>query len=209
MIGWLSGKVLLRDPRSGAVVVDVGGVGYEVRVSIQTLAAVGEVGSTVTLWIYTHVREDTLALFGFASPLEKELFLRLLDVPKVGPKNAMAVLGGLPLPELVRSLVRGEPGTLQKIPGIGKKTADQVLLSLKGKLDAIDAALSPGEAPAPAAAAGDGDAALADEVRLVLEGLGWRAKEVDAALAKALADGAGERSIDAVVRRALALLMER
>jgi len=209
MIGWLSGKVLVRDPRTGTVVLDVGGVGYEVRVSIQTLGSVGAVGSSLALWVHTHVREDMIALFGFASPLEKELFLLLLDVPKVGPKHAMAVLGGLPLPELVRSLCRGEEGTLQKIPGIGKKTAEQVLLSLRGKLDAIDAALSPGEASAPAPAAASGDQALRDEVRMVLEGLGWRAKEVDGALAKVLTKGAGELSIDEVVRRALAQLMER
>ncbi|MCA9638173.1 MAG: Holliday junction branch migration protein RuvA, partial [Myxococcales bacterium] len=134
MIGWLSGQVQIRDPRSATVTVDVGGVGYEVRVSIQTLGSIPAVGERCELWIHTHVREDIIALFGFASAAERELFLRLLGVPKVGPKNAIAVLGGLPFGELVTCLAAGEQGKLEKIPGIGKKTAEQILLSLKGKL---------------------------------------------------------------------------
>ncbi|MBK8266048.1 MAG: Holliday junction branch migration protein RuvA [Nannocystis sp.] len=209
MIGWLSGKVLHRDSRGGSVVLDVGGVGYEVRVSIQTLAAVGEPGSGCSLWIYTHVREDALALFGFSSPAEKELFLLLLDVPKVGPKNAMAVLGGLPLGELARSLASGEHGTLQKIPGIGKKTAEQIVLSLKDKVQALAALYPEAGVAAASPAPVSEDEGIVGEAKMVLEGLGWRAREVDAALAKVSSGDGKAPSIDELVRRALAQLMER
>lgn len=210
MIGWLKGQVVLRDPRAAVVIVDAGGVGYEVRVSLQTMASIPEVGEAVTLWIHTHVREEVFALHGFANLAEKELFLRLLGVPKVGPKNAMAVLGGMPHADLLACLAGGDAGKLEKIPGIGKKTAEQILLSLRGKVLAIDA----GGGAAVAASAPEAAATLEEEARLVLVGLGWRQREVDAAIASVVKSSAwksGEvgRSLDELVRRALAELMAR
>jgi len=206
MIGWLSGQVLVREPHRGTVTLNVGGVGYEVRVSIQTLGAVAEEGEPCSLWIHTHVREESLALYGFTTPAERQLFLMLLSVPKVGPKNAIAVLGGLPTDELLRCLAVGEQGRLEKIPGIGKKTADQILLSLKDKVLSL---LDPSEETPAVKARPD---AVAEEANAVLVGLGWRAKQVDKALATVTSSAAWEESpgtLDELVRRTLAQLMER
>lgn len=210
MIGWLSGVVLVRDPAQGVVVINVGGVGYEVRVSLQTLAAVGEPDELCTLWVYTHVREDMLLLFGFATPLEKELFLLLLGVPKVGPKHALAVLGGFPFAELVEHLKTNRQDQLQKIPGIGKKTAEQILLSLGDKV----ASLAAPSAAAPSAAAGEragGGSALQEDAKAMLVDLGWRLKEVETAIARVVAAGWSDEggTLDDLVRRALAQLMDR
>lgn len=207
MIGWLSGVVLARDAAQGLVVLNVGGVGYEVRVSLQTLADVGEPDELCTLWIYTLAREDQLALYGFATPTEKQLFLMLLGVPKVGPKHALSVLGGFPFAELLEHLRTARHDQLQKIPGIGKKTAEQILLSLGDKV----AALAPDPelaAPAtPAARPSD----LQEDAKSVLVDLGWRLKEVEMALARVVAGGWQDTggALDDLVRRTLAQLMDR
>lgn len=209
MIGWLSGVVVARDPAAGVVVLNVGGVGYEVRVSMQTLAEVGDLDELCTLWIHTYAREDQLTLYGFASPAEKRLFLLLNGVPKVGPKHALAALGGFPFAELVDHLRQGRHDQLQKIPGIGKKTAEQILLSLGDKVG--DLVVASDATTAPAAPRSDGGSAMQDEARAVLVELGWRLKEVDTALARVVAagwkDDAG--ALDDLVRRTLAQLMER
>ncbi len=207
MIGWLSGVVVARDPAQGVVVINVGGVGYEVRVSLQTLAEVGDLDELCTLWVHTYVREDQLVLYGFASPAEKKLFLLLNSVPKVGPKHALAALGGFPFAELVDHLRQNRPEQLQKIPGIGKKTAEQILLSLGDKV----ADLVADDASAPSAPRSDGGSAQQDEARAVLVELGWRLKEVDTALAKVVAAGWKDEqgALDDLVRRTLAQLMER
>ena len=208
MIGWLSGIVVARDPAQGVVVINVGGVGYEVRVSMQTLAEVGDLDELCTLWIHTYVREDQLLLYGFATPAEKRLFLLLNGVPKVGPKHALAALGGFPFNELVEHLRQGRHDQLQKIPGIGKKTAEQILLSIGDKVHDLG---SPGEAvTAPAGPRTDGGSPQQDEARAVLVGLGFRLKEVDTALVRVVAAGWDEGgTLDDLVRRALAHLMER
>jgi len=208
MIGWLSGIVVARDPAQGVVVINVAGVGYEVRVSMQTLAEVGDLDELCTLWIYTYVREDQLLLYGFATPAEKRLFLLLNGVPKVGPKHALAALGGFPFNELVDHLRQGRHDQLQKIPGIGKKTAEQILLSIGDKVHDLG---SPGEAvTVPATPRTDGGSAQQDEARAVLVGLGFRLKEVDTALVRVVAAGWDEGgTLDDLVRRALAHLMER
>lgn len=210
MIGWLSGIVIHRDARQGVVILNVGGVGYELRVSLQTLAEVGEPDELCALWVHTHAREDQLALFGFATQAEKQLFLLLTEVPKVGPKHAMAVLGGFPLPELVDHLAQRREAMLTKIPGIGKKTAEQILLSLSDKLPALAEELGAGEhPPAPAAPAPAEPPAVVEEAKQVLVDLGWRVKEVEVALAKLTAAGTVTASLDDLVRRTLAQLMER
>ncbi len=207
MIGWLSGVVVARDAAQGVVVLNVSGVGYEVRVSLQTLAEVGDLDELCTLWIHTYVREDQLLLYGFASPQEKRLFLLLNSVPKVGPKHALAALGGFPFAELVDHLRQGRHDQLQKIPGIGKKTAEQILLSLGDKVGDLGV----GETTTVSAPRSDGGSALQDEARAVLVELGWRLKEVDTALLRVVAAGwsDGDGALDDLVRRTLAQLMER
>lgn len=211
MIGWLSGVVVARDAAQGVVVLNVSGVGYEVRVSLQTLAEVGDLDELCTLWIHTYVREDQLLLYGFASPAEKRLFLLLNSVPKVGPKHALAALGGFPFAELVDHLRQGRHDQLQKIPGIGKKTAEQILLSLGDKVGDLASFPGGGEVTSVSAPRTDGGSALQDEARAVLVELGWRLKEVDTALARVVAAGWHDEdgALDDLVRRTLAQLMER
>jgi len=209
MIGWLSGIVVHRDARQGVVILNVGGVGYEVRVSLQTLAAVGDPDEHCALWVHTHAREDALMLFGFSTQAEKQLFLLLTGVPKVGPKHAMAVLGGFPPAELVDHLTQGREVMLTKIPGIGKKTAEQILLSLGDKVAAFADELGGGPRSPTPAKAEPGPPAIIEEAKQVLVDLGWRVKEVEVALAKLTAGGPVTASIDDLVRRTLAQLMER
>jgi Holliday junction DNA helicase RuvA len=202
MIGWLGGTVRTRDPVTGFVTIEAGGVGYQVIVSWQTFARVSEVGTRCELWIHTHVREDVLALYGFATPEEKRMFQLLTSVPQVGPKNAIGVLGGFPLPELLQAIADGERATLERIPGVGRRTAERILLDLKDKVEALRA---PQERTPDVTSGGP----LPDDARAVLVNLGWKIKQVDAALAKALDDKDPPTELDPLVRRALSLLMSR
>lgn len=205
MIGWLSGTVRARDPLAGEVILDVGGVGYQITVSLQTLGAVPEIGETCTLWIQTHVREDVLALFGFADPTERRAFRLLIGVPQVGPKLAIAVLGGFPLGELLAAIEAEHRTLLERIPGVGKRTAERILLDLKDKVAPLREAI--GAAVGPADSGVHPSSSFADDARAVLVNLGWKAKDVDAALTKA--DDGQPGTLDALVRRALAHLMSR
>ncbi len=200
MIGWLSGIVRARDPLAGEVILDVGGVGYQLTVSLQTLAAVPSNGESCELWIHTHVREDVLALFGFGDVTERRAFRMLVGVPQVGPKLAIAVLGGFPLPELLAAIEAENRALLERIPGVGKRTAERILLDLKDKVGA----LAPTSVPKKPSAA---TSSFGDDAREVLVNLGWKVKEVDVALGKA--DDGSHASLDSLVRRALALLMAR
>ena len=118
-----------------AVVVDCGGVGYELAISVTTFTEIGEVGAEARLHVHTHVREDALLLFGFAEVTEKRLFEKLLTISGIGPKLAITVLSGISADRLVGAIRGGDHATLTKIPGIGKKTAERVVLELKDKLD--------------------------------------------------------------------------
>ncbi|MBK6917246.1 MAG: Holliday junction branch migration protein RuvA [Deltaproteobacteria bacterium] len=205
MIGWLSGTVFAREPIAGEVILDVGGVGYQIAVSLQTLAAVPECGRPCALWIHTHVREDALALFGFADPIERRAFRLLLGVPQVGPKLAIGVLGGFPLAELLAAIEGEQRTLLERIPGVGKRTAERILLDLKDKVGVLRDQLGSGRAPSQPVTP-DGSS-FADDARAVLVNLGWKVKDVDAALTKV--DDGEQPSLDALVRRALAQLMSR
>jgi Holliday junction DNA helicase RuvA len=139
MIARLAGTVLEKHPMR--VVVDVSGVGYDVHVPLSSFGAIGEHGSSIVLRVHTHVREDALMLYGFASQVELTIFERLISVSGIGPRLALAVLSGLPPSELAAAISRGDVGQLTRIPGIGKKTAERIVLELKDKL----AAAVPGE----------------------------------------------------------------
>jgi holliday junction DNA helicase RuvA len=214
MIGWLKGKVVRRNPAAGVIIVEAQGVGWELQVSLQTLAGVPPEGQVVELWIHTNVREDAIQLFGFADEREKQLFRMLTSVPKVGPRNAVAVLGGLPVLELVECIAAGESAKLVKIPGIGKKTAEQIVLTLGDKavtlleLMRVDSGGLPAQPELPSEAASE----LAAAARDVLLSLGWKPKPVEKALAQvieALGPAAKGATLDALVRPTLARLMER
>jgi Holliday junction DNA helicase RuvA len=143
MIGRLHGTLLEKSP--SRLIVDVGGVGYDVLVPLSTFYGLGEPGSPVTLRIHTHVREDAITLFGFATPLEQDLFERLIAISGIGPRLALAVLSGIDPGELVRAIRTQDVARLIRIPGVGKKTAERIGLELKDRLPAGAAAP---EAPA-------------------------------------------------------------
>ncbi len=131
MIAWLKGT--LRNKAADRVVVDVGGVGYEVLIPFSTYYDLGDPGDLIDLHIYTHVREDVLLLYGFLTSLEKRVFTLLIQVSGVGPRLAVTALSGLPVDELIRAVSQGDIVRLSSIPGIGKKTAERIILELKEK----------------------------------------------------------------------------
>ena len=168
MIALLSGTVAVR--RADHVVIDCGGVGYRLAVSAQTLRHVPAVGEEVTLHTHLVVREDALALFGFATEEERELFLMLLSVQSVGPKVALAMLSGGPPRELLKLLAAGDTARLQVVPGIGKRTAERIVVELREKVGATlpDDAITVTRADDPRSLAREG-----------LVGLGYSAAEAD------------------------------
>jgi Holliday junction DNA helicase RuvA len=174
MIALLTGKVAVR--RAGHVVVDCQGVGYQLAVSAQTLRAVPAIGGDVSLHTHLIVRDDALQLFGFASEEERDLFLMLLGVQSVGPKMALALLSGGPPRELLGALAAGDTGRLQAVPGIGKRTAERIVVELREKVGAAlpDEAITITRADDPISIAREG-----------LIGLGYAPVEVDELLDRA------------------------
>jgi len=132
MIAFLRGRLAEKQPNR--IIVDVAGVGYDVAVPLSTYYKLGEPGSDITLRVHTHVREDILALYGFSTVLEQQIFERLIGVSGIGPKLALAVLSGIDVADLVRAVQLGDVARLTAIPGIGKKTAERIGLELKDKL---------------------------------------------------------------------------
>lgn len=168
MIAHISGKLIQKQPNS--IIVDVGGVGYELNVPLSTFYDLGEVGATVGLRVHTHVREDALQLFGFRTEAEKKLFLLLNSVSGIGPKLAITVLSGLSAEELIQAIRAGNLTKLTGIPGVGKKTAERMLVELKDKVAAI---LPPGlEDSTTAVIAQTGDA-MREDVISALVNLGY------------------------------------
>ncbi|MFB3814735.1 MAG: Holliday junction branch migration protein RuvA [Terriglobales bacterium] len=191
MIAHLRGRLLSKHPNQA--VVDVGGVGYDVTISVPTFSDLPAAGSEVALHIHTHVREDTLALFGFLRAEEKQLFERLIQVGGIGPKLAVTILSGMPAAEMVGAIRRGDVAKLTRIPGIGKKTAERMVLELRDKLaqfgEAVIAApVSPVE----------------EDVLSALVNLGYQRPAAERALAAAAR--AGDASFDALFREALSAL---
>jgi Holliday junction DNA helicase RuvA len=191
MIAFLRGRVLEKHPNR--VIVDVSGVGYDVSVPLSTFYTAGDSGAEITLRVHTHVREDQLALFGFATPLELTVFERLIAVSGIGPKLALAVLSGIEPGELITAIQRNDLARLTRIPGVGKKTAERIVVELRDRLPkAMDVAGAGAAAPTP------GDA-LRDDLVSALTNLGYHRQAIDKVLDK-VADG--ERFEDAL-RKAL------
>jgi Holliday junction DNA helicase RuvA len=138
VIAHLSGTLLEKHVQR--IVVDVAGVGYDVAVPLSTFYTVGEPGARVALRIHTHVREDALQLFGFGTALELTLFERLISVSGIGPKVALSVLSGIEPDQLVRAIRSGDVARLVKIPGVGKKTAERLVVELRDRLPGVGAA---------------------------------------------------------------------
>ncbi len=151
MIAFLRGRLLFKSPNQA--IVECAGVGYDATISVATFTALPPEGAEARLHIYTHVREEQIALFGFAEPQEKRLFEKLLTITGIGPKLAITVLSGIDADRLVTAIRGGDHATLTRIPGIGKKTAERVVLELKDKLD--DMAVAPSTASVRYGPAGD------------------------------------------------------
>jgi holliday junction DNA helicase RuvA len=178
MIAHLRGTIQEKHPNR--IVVDVNGVGYDVFVPLSTFYGLGEAGAGIALRIHTHVREDALTLYGFATLVEQELFERLIGVSGIGPKVALAVLSGIEPQELIRAIERGDVARLTAIPGVGKKTSERIVLELRDKLPR---ATTIAAADSSAAAA---PVAMRDDVLSALVNLGYHRplaeKAVDAAI---------------------------
>ena len=141
MIAHLSGILLAKAPQS--VIIENGGIGYEVTVPLSTFSALPEKDGTVSLYIYTHVREDALMLFGFYTPLEKEIFTMLISVTGIGPKLATNILSGIGPDALLAAMARGDTARMQSIPGIGKKTSERIALELRERAMKLKGTLEP------------------------------------------------------------------
>jgi holliday junction DNA helicase RuvA len=195
MIGLLRGRLL--DKRPNQVILDVGGVGYLVAVPLSTFAALGDLHAEVTLLIHTHVREDALALYGFLSAREKHLFELFLGASGVGPSLALKILSGMNVEELIPAIRAGDLARLTKIPGVGRKTAERMVLELRDKLESVAVAA---EKPAPSSPAG-----VAADVKSALLNLGYDERTADSALAEAKRE-AGTSNFEKLLRAALATL---
>ena len=185
MIGHLRGTVLEKHPNE--VIVEAAGVGYAVQIPISTFTALPDAGAAVGLRIHTHVREDALVLFGFATSEEKAVFERLIAVSGIGPRLALTVLSGLPTADLVTAIRTGDVARLVRIPGVGKKTAERMVLELKDKL------LAPEVAGGKIAAAETGVPALSpleQDVLSALQNLGCSRPAAEEAVRKVNAKGA-------------------
>jgi len=187
MIGHLRGTVLEKHPNE--VVVEAAGVGYEVQIPISTFTSLPETGAAVSLRIYTHVREDTLSLFGFATAEEKLVFERLISVSGIGPSLAIKVLSGLATPDLVAAIRNGDVAQLVRIPGVGKKIAERIVLELREKLVAVEIGGKTVPASDAAAAA---FSTLERDVLSALQNLGCTRPAAEEAVRKVKQRGAPE-----------------
>ena len=195
MIGFLRGRIAVKQPNK--LLIDVQGVGYDVNVPLSTFYDVGEEGAEVALRIYTHVREDTLQLFGFLTDLERQLFERLIGISGIGPKLAIAVLSGMDPRELLGAVQRGDVARLTGIPGVGKKTSERIVLELKDRLAQMTVAM-----PTDAASF-DGADQMRTDLISALQNLGYHRpqaeKAIDATL-QSMSDPTFEQALKAALR---------
>jgi Holliday junction DNA helicase RuvA len=192
MIAHLRGRLVSKHPNQA--IVDCGGVGYDVTITVPTYSDLPEAGAETALHIHTHVREDQIALFGFLRAEEKRLFEKLLIVSGIGPKLAVTILSGMPVSDLVGSIRSGDVARLTKIPGIGRKTAERMVLELKEKLEEFTAAPPPPKATP-----------VEEDVISALVNLGYQRAVAERAIAvgSRSSEGAG---FDKLFRETLAIL---
>jgi Holliday junction DNA helicase RuvA len=198
MIGFLSGKILEKD--ANMVIVDVGGVGYEVTIPLSTFYELGEIGTEVSLRIFTYVREDTLQLFGFKTARERDIYLKLISVQGIGAKSGITMLSGMSADEIVAAIRTNNIARLVAIPGVGKKTAERIVIELRDKI---------GELSAGAAANGSskvgpdgGPDSIFDDALSALVNLGYQRNAAEKALQDAAKDGS-EMNVQKLLRSAL------
>lgn len=203
MIAYLAGKILEKEANS--VIIDVGGIGYEATIPLSTFYELGEIGSDVALRIYTYVREDALQLFGFKTLQERELFLKLITVSGIGPKVGISMLSGMNSDEIIAAIRTDNLARLTSIPGIGRKTAERLVIELRDKVASLTSISS-----ASTSASGGGQAAAStneiyDDAISALVNLGYQRNAAEKALKQAVQDGT-EMSVQKLLRRSLQLL---
>ncbi len=192
MIAHLRGKLIAKHPNQA--IVEAAGVGYDVTITVPTFSELSGIGGDVALHIHTHVREDAIALFGFLHPEEKQLFEKLLSVSGIGPKLAITILSGMAAAEMVGAIKGNDVAKLTKIPGIGKKTAERMVLELRDKLKDFGM-----EQAAPPASP------LEEDVLSALTNLGYQRPLAEKAVATVMRNGTA-KEFDAMFREALGLL---
>jgi Holliday junction DNA helicase RuvA len=199
MIAHLRGKLLAKHPNQ--VIVETAGVGYEVNISVPTFSELPSNGSEVALHIHTHVREDVIALYGFLRPEEKQLFEKLMTVSGIGAKLAITILSGMAADEMAGAIRGNDVARLTRIPGIGKKTAERMVLELRDKLPPVAGTSAP-SVPAMSA--------VEEDVLSALVNLGYQRAAAEKVLASVVKNGVGKGekagSFDALFREALASL---
>lgn len=201
MIAHLSGTLLSKEPNS--VILDVGGVGYEVTIPISTFYDLEDAGSNVKLRIYTHVREEALQLYGFKTLRERELFLRLISVSGIGPKLGITLLSGMSADEMIASIRTNNLARLTLIPGVGRKTAERLVVELRDKVASLSAETEEelGAASAAGAPLVTEDSMRSDVLSALLN-LGYQRGSAEKAVTAALDEG-GDISVELILRRSL------
>jgi holliday junction DNA helicase RuvA len=184
MIAFLRGRILDKHPNK--LIVDVHGVGYEVQVPLSTFYEVGDEGADISLRVHTHVREDALQLYGFLTPLEQQVFERLIGISGIGPKLAIAVLSGIDPHDLIGAVQRSDVARLTAIPGVGKKTAERIVLELKDRMQQLAGASAVG-ASTPASA----EDRLREDLVSALVNLGYHRPQAEKTIESTLQSGSG------------------
>jgi Holliday junction DNA helicase RuvA len=198
MIAFLSGKLLEKNANS--VILDVAGVGYDVTIPLSTFYELGEVGTDVQLRIYTHVREDAIQLFGFKTARERDLYLKLISVQGVGAKSGITMLSGMNADEIIAAIRTDNLAKLTSIPGVGRKTAERLVIELRDKV--ADLALGVSAGTSTTAAAGAGQDSVFDDALSALVNLGYQKNAAEKALQSARQDGT-EATVQKLLRAAL------
>ncbi len=198
MIAFLSGKLL--EKTANSVIIDVGGVGYEVLIPLSTYYNLGEVGDETSLRIYTHVREDAIQLFGFMTDRERDLYLKLISVQGVGAKSGITMLSGMSADEIIEAIRKDNLAKLTAIPGVGRKTAERLVVELRDKVGALAMAATAGEATVTKGAATGGDA-FEDALSALLN-LGYQRNAAEKAVQEVRRDGA-DQDVQKILRAAL------
>lgn len=202
MIAHLSGTLLSKQPTSA--IIDVAGVGYEVAIPVSTFYELGETGSPVQLRVYTHVSQDAIRLYGFKTTRERELFLQLISVNGVGPGLAIKLLSGMNADEMIASIRTNNLVRLVAIPGVGRKTAERLVVDLRDKIAALSSPAMEEEFAAKAAAAGavTSEDAMRDDAMSALANLGYQRASAEKAVKNAVDEG-GDLSVEVILRRSL------
>ncbi len=198
MIAFLSGKLIEKNANS--VIVDVGGVGYDVSIPLSTFYEIGEVGSDVQLRIFTHVREDAIQLFGFSTVRERDLYLKLISVQGVGAKSGITMLSGMNADEIIAAIRTDNIAKLTAIPGVGRKTAERLIIELRDKVDQLASGVSAGASAEAGAAIGS--EGVYDDALSALVNLGYQKNAAEKALQQVRQDGV-EPNVQKLLRAAL------